>query len=143
MKLFTLTVDLDGTICNTYARPTWLEELQNCNSLPFKKGIAQPFTKRLFTLKILSLVAHIDICTWLPPQASTNKTFAQECIENKIEWVKHYLPFVRNINCLQYGVPKQGEGILIDDSKSVRSNWKGLALSDQWLGRVEHAYTHH
>lgn len=143
MKLFTITLDLDGTICDTYSRKTWLEELQNHNALPFKVGIAKPFTHRLAAVKLLSLISNIDVCTWLPPQAKNDKQFKQDCMQAKTEWVKHYLPFARNINCLHYGVPKTGKGILIDDSLTVRKQWSGLALSDQILGRVKHEYNHH
>ena len=143
MKLFTITLDLDGTICDTYSRPTWLEELQSHKVTPFKLGIAKPFVNRLVTVKLLSLIANIDVCTWLPPQAQYDKTFRQECVSAKNEWVSHYLPFVRNMYCVDYGTPKIGQGILIDDSAKVRQQWQGLALSDQVLGGVRHKYIHH
>lgn len=143
MKLFTITLDLDGTICDTYSRKTWLEELQSYKATPFKVGIAKPFINRLVTVKLLSLVAHIDICTWLPPQAKMDKQFEKECIQAKTEWVEHYLPFARNVNCIHYGTPKTGNGILIDDNAKVRQQWQGLAFSDQILGVVTHEYNHH
>ena len=140
MKLFNITLDLDGTVANTYKVKGWKEMLNAHCAIPFE--LAEPITNRIKVLNLLSKICNIEVCTWLPPTAAENEKFTNDCITIKQQWVEKYLPFVTKVNCLHYGVPKTGKGILIDDSATVRKQWKGIALDAQLLG-YEYEYHNH
>jgi hypothetical protein len=140
MKLFNITLDLDGTVANTYKVQGWKEMLNANCAIPFT--LAEPMEKRIKRLALLSKICNIEVCTWLPPNAKSDEKFTSDCIAVKHEWVAKHLPFVSKINCLHYGTPKTGKGILIDDSATVRKQWKGIALDAQLLG-YEYEYHNH
>ena len=60
-----------------------------------------------------------------------SREYEEICKAEKIAWVRENLPFIDEITCQSYGIPKQNaikkrtaRMILIDDNKEVCETWK-------------------
>ena len=71
MKLFNITLDLDGTVANTY-KGEWMERNAKFR-LRNTFALAEPITNRIKILTLLSKICNIEVCTWLPPTAIENE----------------------------------------------------------------------
>ena len=123
--------DLDGTVYNLYSIENWLQYLEEENSNVFIMGEFMVDHKKFMDC-ITALTKRgysFGVITWLPMRASAE--FEEECRQQKIKWIKHFLPFVTEINCQSYGIPKQNaiqkkssKMFLIDDNKEVCNTWE-------------------
>lgn len=131
--------DLDGTLFNLYGKENWLEMLRTEDPLAFdwkdmpNFGFMPSFDYDDFFALCKQLMAEFgvefNVITWLPMYAT--KEYEEECAKVKKEWVNIFMPFVKNICCQSYGVPKQlgvksrsKEMILIDDNLEVCRTWE-------------------
>ena len=123
--------DLDGTVYNLYGVENWLEKLRSEQENVFTEGNFMcdysEFMERIHFL--LDYGYSFGIITWLPMQASPE--YEEICRQEKIKWIKKYLPFVTEINICSYGIPKQNciqkrakEMWLIDDNAEVCKMWE-------------------
>lgn len=123
--------DLDGTVYNLYSVENWLEKLRNEQENVFSEGNFMcdysEFIERIHFL--LDYGYSFGIITWLPMQASPE--YEEICRQEKVEWIKKYLPFVTEVNICSYGIPKQNciqkrakEMWLIDDNAEVCKMWQ-------------------
>ena len=123
--------DLDGTVYNLYGIENWLQYLEEENSNVFIMGDFMVDHKKFMDC-ITALTKRgysFGVITWLPMRASVE--FEEECRQQKVKWIKHFLPFVTEINCQSYGIPKQNaiqkkssKMFLIDDNKEVCNTWE-------------------
>lgn len=133
MKKISIYFDLDGTLFDLYGKDNWLEMLENEKAGAFSSGnLMGNIVKESLLQVVEKLAAYgvvFNVITWLPMNASKN--YEEICKAEKIAWVRENLPFIDEITCQSYGVPKQkaikkktARMILIDDNKSVCDTWK-------------------
>lgn len=133
MKSISVYFDLDGTLFDLYGKRNWLEMLENEKAGAFTTGrLMQNIDKeRLLTVvaELANYGVKFNVITWLPMQAS--REYEEICKAEKIAWVRQNLPFIDEIVCQSYGVPKQNgitkrtaRMILIDDNKEVCETWE-------------------
>lgn len=127
-------LDMDGTIADLYGITGWLESLINeveglfLNCKPFitERDLLEYFPKEEFELRI---------CSMTPKNAS--KEYCEKVINEKNEWLNKYFPSITHRVYLEYGTNKNLKNcknhILVDDNKTIRDNFKGLALEPLWL----------
>lgn len=123
--------DLDGTVFDLYGKENWLEMLEAENPDVFLGEWLSYINKTAFfdTIeKLLEKKVEFNVITWLPMGAS--KEFEEECAKVKTEWVKENMPFIKEISCISYGIPKQKAikkraktMYLLDDNKEVCNMW--------------------
>ena len=129
----TIYFDMDGTIADLYRANDWLERL-----LAEEKGLfldLEPMHDKEELTEILNRLKDsnygLEVITWTPKDVSNEyvKTVEQE----KRAWMKRHFPMIEKIMCLEYGTPKQelGRGILFDDEKQNRINWKDKAYDER------------
>lgn len=129
--------DMDGTIANLYAYPSWLEQLRAFNPVPYVTASPMvnmsAFARQLHRLQRNGY--HIGIVSWLSKE--TTSKYDLEVTSAKEKWLKAHLPSVSfdEYHFLPYGTPKQKsvkhpEGILFDDEKRNRDNWRGIAFDE-------------
>ena len=122
--------DLDGTLYNLYNIPDWLDYLENEKEGIFTKGELmvneEDFTGE--TMRCMANGWEFGVISWLPMGASPE--YEEQCRKEKMEWIKKYLPFVKEINIVPYGVPTQNciqkkakTMVLIDDNIEVCKAW--------------------
>lgn len=131
--------DLDGTLFNLYGKENWLELLEKEDPSTFdwigmdNSGFMPDINYDSFLSICRDLIfdfnVEFNVITWLPMYAT--EEFEKECAKIKEEWIKTFLPFVKNVCCQSYGTPKQlgiksksKEMILIDDNLEVCKVWK-------------------
>lgn len=125
--------DMDGTVFDLYGKSNWLELLRNEQNGAFNGGFILGdlmYYEFLAEInKLANLGVQFGIITWLPMQASPE--YEEVCRAEKLEWVKQYMPFVTEFNCVSYGIPKQNciqkrasRMYLIDDNAEVRETWQ-------------------
>ena len=129
----TIYFDMDGTIANLYGVNGWLADLQDENPRPYKE--AKPLINFSIFAKTLHKVQkkgyRIGIITWL--SKNSTEAYDMAVADTKRRWLKKHLPSVTwdEIHILKYGTPKStcGNGILFDDEKPNREDWKGTAYN--------------
>ena len=124
--------DLDGTLFNLYGKLDWLETIENEKPGAFKGDFLPEINLECFFNLIRKLSMYgveFNVITWLPMQAS--REYEEICTTEKIAWVRENLPFINEITCQSYGIPKQNvikkrakTMILIDDNKEVCETWE-------------------
>ena len=130
--------DLDGTIFDLYHQDNWEPKLRAEESGVFTaygetEGWLPYINRNLFAEAVQALMmefgVEFNVITWLPMQASPE--YEEVCRAEKIQWVKQNLPFVNEISCVSYGIPKQNcikkkaqTMILLDDNMEVCEEWK-------------------
>lgn len=123
--------DLDGTLFDLYGKKDWLYQIENEISGVFK-GHFLPYINvaelNKTVEKLLVKGVTFGVISWLPWQISTE--YEEICRTEKIEWVNKNLPFVSEINCISYGIPKQkaiqkrtSTMYLIDDNAQICNAW--------------------
>lgn len=130
--MITICFDLDGTLFDLYGKNNWLEKLETEKPEVFRGDFLPEIdVTKLFLImaKLAAMKVRFEVITWLPKYAS--KKFERECTKEKIKWVKNNLPFIDNISCISYGVPKQtavskktSKIFLIDDDEKVGRVWE-------------------
>ena len=128
----TIWFDMDGTIANLYAVEGWLDYLINENVYPYAKaGTMLNFSAFAKLLNKLQKKGYkIGIISWMSKCGSENYNLAVETA--KRAWLARHLPSVEwdEIRVVRYGTNKYmacGGGILFDDEKGNRDNWKDTA----------------
>lgn len=129
--------DMDGTIANLYAVKNWLPMLQASNPAPYKQA------KVMLNMSLLARTLnklqkqgyHIGIISWLSKQST--KEYDKEVTQAKKEWLGKHLKSVafNEIKIVPYGTPKSQvaqykQGILFDDERNNRQEWKGKAYAE-------------
>lgn len=132
-----VVMDLDGTVYDLYGKSDWLETLRAERTGAFTAyGENNGFLPEINVKKFYEIVntllemgVQFCVTTWLPMQASPE--YEEVCRAEKLEWVKQYMPFVTEFNCVSYGIPKQNciqkrasRMYLIDDNAEVRETWQ-------------------
>lgn len=122
--------DMDGTIADLYNEENWLSRLQNEQKGLFR-NLKVMHDKNKLTKVLNDLVElgfEIEVITWTPKNVSQDYIGIVE--EEKKEWIQEHFPIIKNIHCLDYGVPKQKAKykkakleILIDDNLEVVEKW--------------------
>lgn len=132
--------DMDGTIADLYGVNNWLDMLINENETPY--AIAKPLINMQIFAKILnSLIKkgyQINIVSWLSKNGTP--TYNEKVIQAKKQWLHKHLKSVQfsKIDIIKYGTPKQinRSGILFDDEKPNRDNWRGVAYDEKDILKV-------
>lgn len=134
-----INFDMDGTLANFYEVKGWLDDLENYRSRPY--AIAKPLVNMSALARILNKLKNsgwkINIISWLSKTGTAE--FNKEVTEVKKKWLAKHLASVEfdNIWIVPYGTPKENfaNGILFDDEKKNRENWRGQAFDvDNILG---------
>ena len=143
MNSQTIYFDMDGTIANLYGVENWLPQLQAANPAPYAKAAPllklQPLARRLNKLQANGW--KLGIVSWLCKNGS--KEYDKAVTETKLDWLKKHMGSVNwdEIHIVEYGTPKEKivnnpQGILFDDEKRNRDNWKGKAYNEKNIMQV-------
>lgn len=132
--------DMDGTIADLYGVDNWLTDLRAGNTRPYAE--AQPLLRMQSLARTLNRLKRdgygIGIVSWLSKGGSPRYNEAVK--EAKKAWLRAHLASVDfdRIDIIEYGTPKhEGRGgILFDDEKPNRDNWRGLAFSEKNIMEV-------
>jgi 5'(3')-deoxyribonucleotidase len=134
MKKQIIYLDMDGTIADLYGIENWLERLRNeveglflqCEPLITESELLVLFPNDIYELRI---------CSMTPMNAS--KEYCVKVIEEKNIWLDKHFPSIKKRTYLEYGYNKNIRNsknhILIDDNKTIRENYRGLALEPMWV----------
>lgn len=126
-----ITLDLDGTVFDLYGKEDWLYRLENHIAGAFEGSMLPEVDKKQLSElaeKLLEIGVGFDVVTWLPMGAT--KEYEWICQEEKLEWCRVNLPFIKSIKCVPYGTPKQsvargaGRMYLIDDNSQICDEWE-------------------
>jgi len=126
-----INFDMDGTLANFYGVENWLDYLVANDATPYE--VATPLFNFSALARVLNRLQRqgweICIISWLAKNSTED--FNNRVEEVKREWLAKHLPSVQwdNISIVPYGTPKStcGNGILFDDEKPNRNEWKGQA----------------
>ena len=122
--------DMDGTIADLYNEENWLTRLQNEEKGLFRNLKPMHDKNRLTKIinDLIELGFEIEVITWTPKNVSQDYIKIVE--KEKREWIQEHFPIIKNIHCLDYGVPKQKAKykkakleILVDDNLEVVKMW--------------------
>lgn len=134
MKRTKLYLDMDGTIADLYNRKNWLEDLRaekrgvftDLKPLVSQEQLLELFPANEYDIRILSMT---------PLGAS--KPFCEKVVEEKNAWLDKHFPALKKRIYQKYGhnknVKNSANAILIDDNKTIRESWKGIALNPAQL----------
>lgn len=132
----TIYLDMDGTIADLYGVENWLADLTNKNTRPYK--VAKRMVEEERLVKLVETGNDLAIVSWLAK--NSNKEYDKAVRKAKREWLKKNFPNIKfkEIHIVKYGTPKskvvkEKTGILVDDEKPNRMEWKGLAIAPNWL----------
>lgn len=124
--------DMDGTLFNLYGKTNWLDDIINERKGVFNgEFLSEIDVSALYDIcnKLMFNGVELAIITWLPMNASSE--YEENCAKEKKDWVKKNMPFIKEVNCLSYGIPKQNaitkrttKAFLIDDNKEVCEMWR-------------------
>ena len=128
-----INFDMDGTIADLYGVENWLDYLLNNDPKPY--AIAKPLLNMQSLARVLNKLRKrgyaINIISWLSKNSTPE--YDKAVTNTKISWLKKHLASVQfdNIYIVPYGTPKHNisNGILFDDEKPNRDNWKGQAFN--------------
>lgn len=122
--------DMDGTIADLYNEENWLSRLQNEQKGLFRNLKPMHDKDKLTKIfnDLVELGFEIEVITWTPKNVSQDYIKIVE--QEKKEWIQEHFPIIKNIHCLNYGVPKQKAKykkakleILVDDNLEVIEMW--------------------
>lgn len=124
--------DMDGTIADLYGVEGWLDYLIQEDVYPYANA------KVMLNFSLLARLLNrlqergwkIGIISWTSKCGSENYNLSVEVA--KRAWLARHLPSVEwdEIRVVRYGINKYmtcGGGILFDDEKGNRDNWKDTA----------------
>ena len=128
-------LDMDGTIADLYGVDNWLEYLKAEDEKPYR--IAKPLVNMEKLAKELSRLQKqgwtIGVITWLAKNGRPE--YNNRVAKVKLDWLEEHLNGFQfdRIHIVEYGTPKQelGQGILFDDEKQNRINWKDKAYDER------------
>lgn len=130
-KILSVNFDLDGTLADLYARPTWLQELRAFDPTPYQEAKTMVNMSRLarHIHRLQAKGIAVNVISWLSKES--NPCYDQEVTKAKLEWLRKHLPSVRfdNIYIVAYGVRKStfvahnGQHVLIDDEMPNLREW--------------------
>lgn len=126
-----INFDMDGTIADLYSVIGWLDDIIAHNDRPYKE--AKPLVNLSSFARLVNRLQRegykINVISWLAKNSTTE--YDELVTLAKFEWLKKRLPSVKwdNVFIVPYGTPKStcGNGILFDDEKPNRDEWKGIA----------------
>ena len=128
-----ICLDMDGTLCATYAVPNWLEKLRAYDASPYL--LAKPMWDMEELAFLLEVAQHrgieVRIITWLSKEST--KEYDDMVRIAKRAWLKAYnIPF-DHFHGVAYGATKADSirkvlgnddtAILFDDCDAVRKGW--------------------
>ena len=131
-RKISINFDLDGTLANLYARPTWLQELRAFDPTPYE--VAQVMVNMSLLARYLNRLQakgfEINIISWLSKDSNTD--YDQKVKQAKLRWLRKHLPSVKfdNIYIVPYGTPKShlvshnALNILFDDEVNNQIEWE-------------------
>lgn len=129
-------LDMDGTIADLYGVENWLENLVNGNDRPYR--VAKRMVNEEVLEELVKAGYELAIVSWLAK--NSNKEYDKMVRNAKREWLKENFPNIQfvEIHIVKYGTPKsrvvkEKTGILFDDEKPNRDEWKGLAIRPEML----------
>ena len=130
-KQISINFDLDGTLANLYARPTWLQELRAFDPTPYE--VAKTMVNMSLLARHLNRLQtkgyKINIISWLSKESTPQ--YDQAVKIAKLKWLQKHLPSVKfdNIYIIPYGTPKShlvghnSSSILFDDEINNIIEW--------------------
>lgn len=133
MKIY---LDMDGTIANLYGVENWLEKLTNNDPSPYRN--AERLVDEQVLENLVKLGYELAIVSWLAKNST--KEYDKMVRNAKREWLKENFPNIHfvEIHIVKYGtrkskVVKEKNGILFDDEKRNREEWRGMAIDAKYL----------
>lgn len=123
--------DMDGTICDLYGVPGWLEKLRAEDPSPYLDAAPMWDMERL-RQALIALAGdgwEIRVISWLSKDSSP--AYKKAVRIAKREWLARYNFPADKVHLIAYGTTKANAirnagaspGILIDDNKKVRDGW--------------------
>lgn len=129
-------LDMDGTIANLYEVENWLADLTKSDPRPYIE--AKPMVKKEVLADLINKGYELAIVSWLAKNG--NEVYNKEVRKAKKNWLKIHYPEIKftEIHIVKYGTPKSKvvkhkDGILIDDEKNNRKEWKGTAINPKYI----------
>lgn len=119
--------DLDGTIYDLYGMKDWLERIENEKPNVFTDGnFIVNYNEFMEYVRQLEKQGYtFNVISWLPYDVTYN--YKKKCEQEKRNWIKKFLPFVKNVEIQSYGILKHTHvesGILIDDNEKICKHWR-------------------
>lgn len=119
--------DLDGTIYDLYGMKDWLERIENEKPNVFTDGnFIVNYNEFMECVRQLEKQGYtFNVISWLPYDVTYN--YKKKCEQEKRNWIKKFLPFVKNVEIQSYGILKHTHvesGILIDDNEKICKHWR-------------------
>lgn len=131
--------DMDGTLADLYQVPNWLRELRAESCVPYEA--AAPMWELSELDELLQILqwhgVRIGIISWTSKMGSPQ--YNKEVRKAKVEWLEKYFTIkFDEIHIVKYGTRKDyvalcKDGLLIDDDEWVRFDWRGNALSPDFI----------
>ena len=126
-----INFDMDGTIADLYGVNGWLDDIIERNDRPYRNAsVLINFSSFARLLNRLQREGwKINIISWLAKNSTSE--YDEMVTLAKRGWLTKHLPSVKwdKISIVAYGTPKStcGNGILFDDERHNREEWKGIA----------------
>lgn len=139
--------DMDGTLCDFYGVPGWLDCLINHDPTPYR--VAKPLLSyENFNQLVQAYIKRgyeIGIISWC--SKDNDPGFKKKVRAAKREWLANYFPFATEIHIVAYGTPKwslvkkeaRASSILFDDEKQNLDAWRahgGIAIHAEEIRKV-------
>lgn len=139
--------DMDGTLCDFYGVPGWLDCLINHDPTPYQ--VAKPvLSYENFNRLVQAYIKRgyeIGIISWC--SKDNDPGFKKKVRAAKREWLAKYFPFATEIHIVAYGTPKwslvkreeRATAILFDDEEQNLEDWRthcGTAIHAELLRKV-------
>lgn len=132
----TIYFDMDGTIADLYGVKDWLSKLESYDSSPYREAATMNKLDEVCELcsKLQAQFQfRIGVISWLADNASHE--YKIEVRRIKKEWLsKNFMCRIGELHIVQYGcrkdyVAEDKNGIIFDDSESVRKKWRGISVN--------------